>query len=201
MTLSPQRDAGAAEAFGEDAALVAAVRAGSQAAFRTLFRAHYAALCRYGYRFVQSRAVAEELVSDVYLRVWTVRERWDVRGSARAYLYTAVRSAALDWLRRERVERRSLDRSMRDIDPSDVGLCESDAEARLAWQEVAAAIQRAVDDLPPRPREVFLLRWQRHRSNAQIAAQLGIAVKTVEMHMTRAYDALRSVLSTELRGA
>jgi RNA polymerase sigma-70 factor (ECF subfamily) len=152
------------------------------------------------YRYVRSRAIAEELVSDVFLRVWAQRERWEVRGRVRAYLYGAARNLAIDHLRRERVEQRSLDATVREhrVTGGERRRCE--VEERLASEELAAAMQRAVDELPPRPRQVFLLRWQRHLTNAEIAASLGIAVKTVEMHMTRALDVLRGALPEELRG-
>ena len=183
----------------DDRELIEAVRAGSESAFFALFHSHYEVLCRYAYRYVVSRAIAEELVSDVFLRVWAQRERWEVRGRVRAYLYGAVRNLAIDYLRRERVEQRLLAASGREQRLGG-GSQSGGVEERLASEELAAAMQRAVDELPPRPRQVFLMRWQRHLTNAQIAASLGIAVKTVEMHMTRALDALREALPAELRG-
>ncbi|HEX6816234.1 MAG TPA: RNA polymerase sigma-70 factor [Gemmatimonadaceae bacterium] len=182
-----------------DRELIAAVRRGSEAAFYVVFRAHYVVLCRYAYRFVHSRAIAEELVSDVFLRIWTNRSRWAVHGNVRAYLYSATRHVAIDYLRRERVERRSLDHNARELRVSGA-VSLGEADERLAAEELAAAMQRAVDELPPRPRQVFLLRWQRHLSNTEIAVALGIAVKTVEMHMTRALGALRHSLPSELVG-
>jgi RNA polymerase sigma-70 factor (ECF subfamily) len=182
----------------DERALIDAVRAGSEPAFFALFREHYQVLCRYAYRYVASRAIAEELVSDVFLRVWSQRERLEVRGRVRAYLYGAVRNLAIDFLRRERVEQRLLLAGGREH-PVFGASRSSGVEEQLASEELAAAMQRAVDELPPRARQVFLLRWQRHLTNAQVAASLGIAVKTVEMHMTRALDALRAALPDGLR--
>lgn len=182
----------------DDHRLVDAIRAGSEPAFFTLFQTHYDVLCRYVYRYVRSRAIAEELVSDVFLRVWIQRQRWEVRGCVRAYLYGAARNLAIDHLRRARVEQRSVE--ARGNDPrTGASWYEVEADDRLAAEELAAAMQRVVDALPPRPRQVFLLRWQRHLTNAQISTALGIAVKTVEMHMTRALEALRAALPAELR--
>lgn len=199
MTPSLEPIGGDRSTGDDDREIVAAVRQGSALAFRALFCANYEVLCRYAYRFVRSRAIAEELVSDVFLRIWTQRARWDVHGNVRAYLFSATRNLAIDHLRREQAERRSLDRTSRELRASG-GTSSSDAEAQLAAAEVAAAMQRAVDELPPRPRQVFLLRWQRHLTNVEIASALGIAVKTVEMHMTRALEALRGSLAPELLG-
>jgi len=199
MTPSLEPIGGDPTTGGDDREIVAAVRLGSATAFRALFSAHYEVLCRYAYRFVRSRAIAEELVSDVFLRIWTQRARWDVHGNVRAYLFSATRNLAIDHLRREHVERRSLDVTGREMRAAGTGSA-GDAEHLVAAAEVAAAMQRAVDELPPRPRQVFLLRWQRHLTNLEIAASLGIAVKTVEMHMTRALEALRASLAPDLLG-
>ncbi|HTL94913.1 MAG TPA: sigma-70 family RNA polymerase sigma factor, partial [Gemmatimonadaceae bacterium] len=137
----------------DDREIVAAVRRGSAAAFRALFCAHYEVLCRYAYRFVRSRAIAEELVSDVFLRIWTQRARWDVHGSVRAYLFSATRNVAIDHLRRELVERRSLEVTSRESRAAG-GSSSAAADVRLVALDVAATMQRAVDELPPRPRQV-----------------------------------------------
>src|SRR6266480_1697753 len=72
------------------------------AAFEALFRTHYSPLCDYVYGYVRSRAVAQELVQDLFLRLW---ERAGTPAStlAAAYLYTAARNRAVDHLRREQV--------------------------------------------------------------------------------------------------
>ena len=199
MTPSLEPIGGEPSTGEDDREIVAAVRHGSATAFRALFCAHYEVLCRYAYRFVRSRAIAEELVSDVFLRIWTQRARWEVRGSVRAYLFSATRNVAIDHLRRELVERRSLELTGRELRATG-GVSSAAADVRLVASEVAATMQRAVDELPPRPRQVFLLRWQRHLTNLEIAASLGIAVKTVEMHMTRALEALRASLAPDLLG-
>jgi RNA polymerase sigma-70 factor (ECF subfamily) len=171
----------------ENFRLAAAVRAGDHDAFLTIFRAYYERLCRYVYRYVDSRPAAEDLVAEVFLRIWIHRERWDPGGNVRAYLFTSARNRALDHLRRLDTERRAL----RSVTNHGHSASPADAAEQAATRELAAILQRAIDELPPRPRQVVLLRWQRNLSNPEIANELGIALKTVEMHVTRAYDALR----------
>jgi len=115
MTPSLEPIGGERSTGDDNREIVAAVRHGSAVAFRALFCAHYEVLCRYAYRFVRSRAIAEELVSDVFLRIWMQRARWEVHGSVRAYLFSATRNMAIDHLRRELVERQSLEATSREL--------------------------------------------------------------------------------------
>jgi RNA polymerase sigma-19 factor, ECF subfamily len=71
------------------------------AEFEALFRTHYAALCDFVYGYVRSRAVAQELVQDLFLRLWE-RVGTPAAALAASYLYTAARNRALGYLRRER---------------------------------------------------------------------------------------------------
>lgn len=169
--------------------------------FIGFYRAHYEALCRFAFHVVQSRSDAEEIVHDVFLRLWTRYTAEGGRGGMAEWaeregvVYVAVRNEAIDRLRRRRREERALESSASELD--DGGAAVDDA---LAAAEVAAEVQRAVDALPPRAREVLLLKWQRGLTNAQVAESLGIARKTVEMHVTRAARALRELLRRPLGG-
>ena len=168
------------------------VRAGDESAFESLFRAHYAALCDYADSIVASRAVAEELVQNVFLAVWAQRERWAPRESERAYLYGAVRNQALNHLEHRRVERRWREAAAREAvaDVSAATLAPDPAEA----EEMTARVREAIAQLPERARQVVVLRWQHQLRYAEIAAALGISVKGVEVQLARAMRALRERL-------
>ena len=63
--------------------------------FAMLFRARYAELCQFVLQFVRSRSVAEELVQDLFLRIWERRQSWEQELPSRSYLYQAARTARL----------------------------------------------------------------------------------------------------------
>lgn len=182
---------------GDESAEARALLRGDRAAFAEVYAAHYEALCRYALRLLRSRAAAEDLVHDVFLRLWRERERLAIRGSVRSYLYMAVRNRSLDVLRRARTEVAVIESSERLEAPSR----ESDGgiDAAVASADLAAALQRAIDELPPRVRETILLRWRRQLTNREIADALGVTLKTVEAHLARAYRALRESLPRSLR--
>src|SRR5438046_8289010 len=84
---------------------VARIRSGDGTAFEALFHAYHAPLCAFAYRPVGVRDLAEEIVQEVFLYISERRETWDVRTSVESYLFTAVRNAAMSYLRHERVVR------------------------------------------------------------------------------------------------
>jgi RNA polymerase sigma-70 factor (ECF subfamily) len=162
-------------------------------AFEELFRAHHAKLCAFVYRMVGSRAVAEELVQEVFLYLWEHRATWVAHTSARTYLYTAARHGALNYLRREK-----LDYPVRQGDADVVErLTQAPAAAdhELAMSELEHAVKRAIDRLPERCRLVYTLSRQQHLSYLEIAHVLEISPKTVEVQMGRAFKSLRKYLA------
>jgi RNA polymerase sigma-70 factor (ECF subfamily) len=158
------------------------------AEFEALFRTHYAPLCDFVCGYVRSRAVAEELVQDLFLRLWE-RSESPATTLAAAYLYTAARNRAVGYLRRERVATAWAE------SPAATAALPPSADEQLREHDLQAAIERAVADLPERCRLVFTLSRYRSLSNAEIAQALGISVNTVEQQMWRALKTLRDKLA------
>ena len=75
--------------------------------FAALFRERYPELCHFVLQFVRSRPVAEELVQDLFLRIWERRQTWEEELPSRSYLYQAARNRALDHLKHERIAERA----------------------------------------------------------------------------------------------
>jgi RNA polymerase sigma-70 factor (ECF subfamily) len=164
-----------------------------RAAFEALFRAHYDGLLRFANRYVRSRAEAEELVHDVLLQVWIRRDDLAPSDELKTYLFRATYNRALNHLRRRKIERlwkRSL--------PPEEPVAPPSISAE-AMNSTEAAVRRAVDALPPRCREIFLLSREEGLTYSGIATTLGISIKTVETQMGRALKSLRAALE-DLRG-
>ena len=176
--------------------LIARVRVGDAQAFETLFRAYYPALCDFVYRYVRSRAESEELVHDVFTRIWERRLEWRVHGELRTYLFGAARNRAFNALKRLVVDRRWRDGARQEAVRGDVGWATGSAlngaEERLEAEEVDAAIDRTLDGLSDRCRLAVTLRWRRQLSYAEIAEAMGISIKTVEIYITRGTKAARA---------
>ena len=175
---------------------IARIRAGDEAAFEALFHAYFAPLCDFAERYVGAPDVAEELVQTLFFDLWTQRAAWAPRGSARAYLFGAVRNRALNHLRHRRVEERWRAASVRaaSVREGHLGAAPADAADEIEAAELRTALARAVARLPERARLVVVLRWQHQLRHAEIAEVLGISVKGVENQLARALRALRTHL-------
>lgn len=166
------------------------------ATFRQLFDRHFAELYRFVYRYVQSAEAAKDLVHEAFLRLWQQRQQVDLAGpGVRSYLYTIARYQSLDHLRRRRVEEQWRRRYADPVIADGTAPLAADPHQEFAANEIAAAIDRAVETLPRRQREVLLLRWQRQASYEEIAQTLGISPKTVAIHVGRAIQHLREMLA------
>ena len=181
--------AGAPDAAAADRELLARLRAGDEAAFDAIFRGRYAVLVGVAERMLRDRAVAEELAQEVMLALWRRRAELAADEALGPYLVRAVRNRALNHLRHLHIERRDAVHA--------AGPTEAPARgaAPVVAEELAAALGRAVEALPPRCREVFTLSRSGGLSYAEIGARLGISVKTVEAQMGRALRALRADLA------
>ena len=173
--------------------LVERLRGGDQQALALLFAEYYGPLCLFVQRYVDDVAAAEDLVQNVFIRLWKHRTELNAETTLVAYLHAAARNAALNHLRNEtRYQRRvAAARDEQDWQGSDMASDGSVYDPNVARDVRRAAVLQAAETLPPRCRDVFLLRWQQELTYAEIASVLEISVKTVEMQMTIAVKRIR----------
>ena len=157
-------------------------------AFDELVRAHYGRLCNFAYRFVRSRDGAEDVVQEVFARLWQQREQFDVRDPL-PYLYQAVRNRLVTSRRHELVR----ERWRAGVDHE--GRHAPDAASEVELADLRRAVARAIDALPERCRLIFTMSREQDLSYAEIARILDISVKTVETQMGRALKTLRARLA------
>jgi len=184
VTRAPHRD----DAHADD--LEARIRAGDVRAFEQLFRAHYEPLCRFAFRYLLDRALAEDLVQDLFAHLWADRARLELRACARAYLFASVRNRALNVRKRQLVERDwERDEALPDVRRLHRAPIAPDHE--LDDRERDAGLRAAIESLPERCRMVMQLRWQEQMSHAEIATIMAISLKGVENQLSRGLHALR----------
>jgi RNA polymerase sigma-70 factor (ECF subfamily) len=165
------------------------IRAGDAAAFERLFTMYCQPLIRFARRYVQDTGVAENIVQDVFLNIWSNRSRLDPSSKIRTYLYTAVRNQALKHLRHLDVEQRAAER----LQPMDHPARTPEHERHD--REIAAAVHQSLEALPEKCRIIFSMNRFDHLTYAEIAEIQGISIKTVETQMGRALKFLRKRLA------
>jgi RNA polymerase sigma-70 factor, ECF subfamily len=163
-----------------------------------LFCTYYRRLCTFAEKYVGSPDVAEEVVADVFLRVWARNKCQDESGCPKRYLYVAVRNQALKYLDHQRVVRRWQEVAKEQVHVPGMGQPPADAEALLHAVELAAAVQDAVEHLPTRCRQAYTLHRQEGLSYTEIATLMGTSARTVETQLARAAKALRRDLAVWL---
>ncbi|MEO9226579.1 MAG: RNA polymerase sigma-70 factor [Gemmatimonadaceae bacterium] len=161
-----------------------------------LFRGHYATLCEYVYHLVRCREVAEDLVQDLFVRLWELKADAAPGTLAEPYLYKAARNRALRYLKHQRVEQCWADASM--IGPDAPVSASPMANQSTETQDLADAIEAAIGRLPDRCRLIFIMSRSQQLTYGEIARTLEISLSTVETQMGRALKRLRAQLAPYL---
>lgn len=154
---------------------------------KELFAHHYRPLCLYALHYVGAADAAEDIVQECFVSLWQHEPR-----NPRAFLYTAVRNRCIDHLRRARLD-------MVDMEPHDLeGVIRDDEAQRRSEDE--ARLWEAIDRLPERCRQVFLMSKRDGMRYKEIAGELGISERTVEHQVAKAMQKLGHLLHPEAGG-
>jgi RNA polymerase sigma-70 factor (ECF subfamily) len=169
-----------------DADLLAAIAAGDETAFVTLYGRRHADVYRFAYAMAKSRTFAQDAAQEVFLNVLENAARFDAaKGSVRAWLFGCARYVVLDRLR---LERRWTDQKV--AEPSGPG---SDEE--VLSQERVARLHAAVAQLPIEYRETLVLCELQELSYAETATALACPIGTVRSRLHRARALLATLLA------
>lgn len=170
-----------------DAALVQRLRADDSDALRALMGSHWEPLVGFAHRILAGAGDPEDMVQTAFVRLWTRRRELSETGSLKSLLYTIVRNACLDELRKDR--RR--EKARKGADPQRPPRTPYEDVQGAELQRLAAA---AVSRLPERRREVFRLAREEGLSYVEIAEVMGLSTQTVANHMSLAMADLRTAL-------
>lgn len=167
---------------------------GDEETYISLFRDYYVALCSYSRRYVGRKDIAEEIVSDTFLKIWENRTTLQINTSVKSYLFQAVCNNSLNYLRKLKKDA-VLDEFFMETASENIGfstLADEMEEQSLTMENINAKIMEAVNQLPEQQQKVFRLKRVEGRKNKEVAEIMGLSVKTVEMHLSKATLHLRN---------
>jgi RNA polymerase sigma-70 factor (family 1) len=151
--------------------------------FEKLFRDHYNTLANYALSIVKNRQDAEDVVQDVFVKLWQNSPQVVTTEQVRFYLYTATKNTCISLLRKQA--------GKTFVQPDEIPLHIPDAETKPAGADPVSAIKQALTLLPPQCLVIFKLSRFGNLTYQQIADELGISVKTVENQMGKALRIMR----------
>jgi RNA polymerase sigma-70 factor (ECF subfamily) len=171
-----------------DEVLIGRIAQGDRLAMQVLFARHQVRVYRFVLRFVGNAAVAEDLISDVFLDVWRQADRFEGRSAVSTWLLAIARFKALSSMRRKPEEELDEEKAGAIEDTSD------DPEVSAQKKDKSAALRKCLQALSPEHREVIDLVYYHEKSVEEVAEIIGIPEATVKTRMFYARRKLSELL-------
>jgi len=170
--------------------IIRGIRQGDIKQFEALFRSSYASLVKYAKTLIKDHDTAEEIVQDLFFRLWQNKEKIKIESSLNGYLFRSVHNRCLHYIEHLKVVERhaqemSFEQNITAESPSDV----------LHYKELQAKIAKTIEKLPERCGKIFCMNRFEGLKYSEIAEKLSVSVKTVEANMGKALKEFRKVLT------
>jgi RNA polymerase sigma-70 factor (ECF subfamily) len=184
----------------EEKSLILQIKKGNIFAFEKLFKTYYKNLCLFAEHYVREKAMAEEIVGNFFLKLWEKRKSIEIKDTVKSYFYKSIRNHSLKYLEHLKVMKKYEDYARTMLERKEL-LSPSYGNyplANMISKEIVDDIEKAINQLPEKCREIFCLCRFENMSYEEIAAKLDISVNTVRTQMSRALVKLRESLRDHL---
>ncbi|SEJ50364.1 RNA polymerase sigma-70 factor, ECF subfamily [Dyadobacter koreensis] len=158
-----------------------------------LFRRFYKPLCSHAVRFVYSKQIAEDLVSEVFFQFYRTKSYQNINSSYTSYLFRAVRNECFTYLRREFGKTDTIELTTENT----ISVYQQQPDAEIHYNHLFLKVNEVIGELPMQCRRVFLMSRFESKKYHEIADELNISPKTVEVHISKALKHLRIALNGE----
>ena len=173
--------------------LLPGLQSGDEQAFSKVFLALYPPLCQFAEKFVQYTSDAEDIVEDIFLKLWDRAVLFNDEEHLKAFLYRSIRNACLNFLK---INKRAFDRNSAFIKEQGE-YDEATYLSEITRTEIIAELYIAISELPSQARKVIIKTYIEGQSNQEVADELGISINTVKNHKQNGLALLRSKLPGE----
>lgn len=173
--------------------LLERIAGGDEKAFLRIFEWYFKDLCFFVERYVHSKAMAEDLTQEVFIRIWEHREQLAGIRSFKSYLYTAAKNHTLNALKKA-----SRSAVIMGAIVTAYYQGHNPTEENIQSREYLEYLQRAIENLPERSREIFRLCREDKKTYEEVAAVMGISKNAVKNHMVFSMKQLKQTVEADL---
>lgn len=172
-----------------DEILLAGIKKNNRRDLDQLFIKYYEALCRYSNKFIMDINACEDIVQAIFIKFWDKRKSININSSLKSYLYTSVRNACFDYIKRE------VNYDMHELDVAENVSIPDFSNNNYDYKILEDNIAQSIENLPKKCKIIFELSRYSKLSYAEISEELGISKKTIENQINIALKRIRKNIS------
>ncbi len=169
-----------------DEQLLVLLKERDEVAFAEVYHRHFSMLYLHAYKMLEDRSMAQDVVQDLFIAFWQKSPDLEIRTNLKAYLYGAARNKVLTVIKKSNSNRDFIAMVAKVMNESDNSTLE-----KISERELILLIDREIDRLPPRMKQVFELSRKQFMSNREIAALLGTSEETVKKQVHKSLAILK----------
>ncbi len=177
--------------YTDPLSLIELLKKGDTVALETVFRLYYDKLLHLSKNYITREEDAEEIVQNVFLKLWEQRDKLKNVSSINNYIYIMTKNGCMDYLKHEKVKRKYIDQSLPNRLAISHQFLKDEAASLLMEKELEQKILESAELLPDKCREVFIKNRMEGLKRSEIAKELGISLKTVDNHISKAIKHMR----------
>ncbi len=161
------------------------IKTGDKKAFEAVFKRYYQSLCLYATKILKNDSAAEEIVQDLFVKLWEKHRMINIQSSLKNYLLRSVKNQCLNYFKHNQIKERYIGEVKAETENFQLD------EQNFTEPGLLQEIEKSINALPEKRRNIFLLSREEGLKYREIAEKLGISIKTVETQMGLAIKTLR----------
>ena len=175
--------------MSSDKQLIRAIKGGDTKSFEKLFERYYDRYFSFACALLHDADAAEDVLQNVFLKLWIGRDRLDENRSVENYLLVSVRNEIFDYLRLKYNQTVVRGETPEKEDAS------ADIEEEMFWSETSDRMDKIIKNMPPQRQRIFMMSRYENMASKDIADALGLSIRTVERHIYLALQDLKQIIS------
>lgn len=160
--------------------------------FRKLYNTYSPKIYRFALSYLKNKPDAEELMQDVFLKIWEKRDQLDPEQNVKAYIFKIAVNSIYDFIRRKNIEKAFADFTRQNFQPGTESVWHE-----IIWNDMLSKLNTLVDRMPEQRKIIFKMSREENLSNQQIAEKLNLSKRTVENQLYRATQYLSEHIKTD----